>query len=195
MSKSFTSARGGSSAPRTANSSWSSTPQKNWTPSPGNPSKPSDGDHRLLRPHDRGLALVTVGYRPRRGGGFGRRPPRAAHHPGPRAAHAALRQRPRLRREGLRLGRAPLWARAGVHYALQSRAERNDRALLPHAEARVRVAAALPRSRSCLPRRRGLARPLPHGPAALGARLPHAKRVSGAVSGLSCTETRGTAHD
>ena len=82
-----------------------------------------------------------------------------------------------------------------LHHAVQSRAERDDRALLPDLEAGVRVAAAVPGPRSRLPRHRGLARPLSRRPAPLGARLSHAERVSGAISGLSCTETRGTPHD
>ena len=93
---------------------------------------------------------------------------------------AAVRQRPRVRREGLRLGRAPLRARARVHHALQSGAERDDRTLLPDLEAGVRLAAAVRGPRSRLPRRRRLARSLSHRAAALGARLPHAEGVPGA---------------
>jgi len=42
-----------------------------------------------------------------------------------------------------------------------------------------------------LPGRRGLAAPISRGAAPLGAGLPHAEGVPRAVSGLSCTETRG----
>ena len=60
--------------------------------------------------------------------------------------HEPLGQRPRVRREGLREGRASLWPRPGVHHALLPRAEWDDREVLPDAEGGVPMASPLPES-------------------------------------------------
>src|SRR5262249_51436052 len=151
-----------------------------------------DGDHRLLRPDDRRLAALAVRHGNRRGGGPRRGAAQPADQPGRPRAGAQIRQRPRLRREGLREGGAALRRRAGVHYALYPTAERDDRALLPDAEAGVRVAASLREPRPRVSGGRGMARSLRCRTAALGAGISDAEGVPGALSGLSCTKTRGT---
>src|SRR5262249_54105950 len=64
--------------------------------------------------------------------------------------------------------------------------------ILPDAERGVPVAPPVHQPRRGVPQDRGVAREVPHRAPAFGARLPHTEGVRGDVSGLSCTETRGT---
>src|SRR5262245_6695453 len=108
------------------------------------------------------------------------------------SAGAALGQRPRLRSESRRAGGQALRRAAGVHHPLHATAEWDDRAILPDAEAGMRVAASLREPRPRVSGRGGVARSLRHRAAPLGARISDAEGVPREISGLRCTETRGT---
>ena len=154
---------------------------------------PPDGDHRLLRPHDRRLAAC-------RGPGIAGVAAAAleealrarqidAHDA---AARAALGQRPRLRRQGLRGGGAAL--RADQEYITPYTPQQNgmiERFFLTLKQECVWLHRFESRDHAFRVVAR-LARSLRHRPAALGPGLSHAEGVSRAISGLSCTKPRGT---
>ena len=139
------------------------------------------------------MALVAVGDRPRRGGGAGRCAARSRSIP---HGHEPLTLRSD---NGLVFGAqgfVSVVRRYGLEqeYITPYSPEQNgmiERFFLTLKQEVIRAAPVRgPRPR--LPRRGGLARSLSRGPAHTGARLSHAERIPGDISGLTCTGTRGT---